>query len=108
MCGSSEQSSVEVLFQWLTALKVPHTFPLYNRLPFRDLSLGSLPIEETAISPAHTCVLTYTCVYIRLRVIAEDGIPESANIGTPYIIPIHIPDPKITNVVRNRNVYNSL
>lgn len=44
-------SASEALFQWLTALKVP--FPL-NRLPFRDLSLGSLPIEETAISDAYS------------------------------------------------------
>lgn len=50
--------------QWLTALKVP--FPL-NRLPFLDLSLGSLPIEETAISDAHTCVLTYVCTRDRRR-----------------------------------------
>lgn len=69
-CVPSRGLQPPKLFQWLTALKVP--FPL-NRLPFRDLSLGSLPIEETAISDAY--LRTDVRLYVRDRRRRHSSVP---------------------------------
>jgi len=86
------------LFQWLTALKVP--FPL-NRLPFRDLSLGSPPIEQTAISDAYLrtdvrlCTRSQKTAFQRigtLRACCTD--PEITNVtrAVPLLTPLRIPN----------------
>jgi len=85
------------LFQWLTALKVP--FPL-NRLPFRDLSLGSPPIEQTAISDAYLRTDVRLCTRSQktfqrigtLRACCTD--PEITNVtrAIPLLTPLRIPN----------------